>query len=134
MTWVLIIVVVWALLGVLAAVLIGRSIAHAERKDARQKADRAPNFVVDGPYRFPEIRPSAAAPPSRPRLPPVPPVASRNPEPARPSPTATDDDSMLVDGPQTIPGHPAARPSVHDAPGGLPPAQRRSHPRRSDSA
>ena len=48
MEWMWAVGAVWLLLGVGLALLIGRSIVHADRRAADQAAD-PPNFVVDRP-------------------------------------------------------------------------------------
>ena len=112
MDWLWAVGAAWLLLGIGLALLIGRSIVHADRRAADQAAD-TPNFVVDRPpltlLKPPDTTgPDAAAKPSG--------VESQRPR-------------QLPEGAPTVPGIPSARPKL-----GRPPVPRstRSRPRRTD--
>ena len=113
MEWVWAVGAAWLLLGVGLALLIGRSIVHADRKAAQHAADE-PNFVVDRPPltllpQPPDPTGSDATPPSS------------GAEPRRPRGVPRET--------PTVPGIPSARPSV-----GRPPVPRstRQRPRKTD--
>jgi hypothetical protein len=81
MTWVLAGVAAWLTLAVLVAVLVGRGIRLADRKEAEHRAAGAaePNFVVDpAPAPRPDA-PTASAPPATPR--PRVPASEQQPSP-----------------------------------------------------
>ena len=116
MSWVLVIGVVWLVLAVLLALLIGRSVHLADLREGLAAGADEPNFVVDRP---------AVEPTPRPTGPPT--TAAGSPTPS-PGPASRD--------PSTIPGIPAARPSA--ARPGVPapkrgPSRRASDGRKSQS-